>query len=201
MIAGVRKLDAPHFRGFNVFVLRDWIAPPDSLGLQCFGAFDEYLLRSRTDPDATRVEVPGAQGMSELTAFNTATLSGMRSLPERYRPLSALYTVALVSKSAEERFLWTNAPDWVKLSVETKDGNLDSITTSARDTKWRKIPLQEGDLFLHLHLLQPAPSLRLKSWATPQFFRLSRLIEATPHARAESSFVLRVASAAEDANV
>jgi|GEM_PF-1627713 len=177
MIVGARSLQRSDFRGFNVLTFADWNLPVETLGLTCMAAFDEALLRLRSDPEATRIAVPGSVSASPTTRVNTATESALRALPERYAP-SARFHSLFVQQEGLKRVVWTDFPAWVQVRIETREGTLDAVSFSPPNTTWRTFVLEDRDLRIHLSLIQGLCDFRPTLFEEPRFFRSAELIRA-----------------------
>lgn len=176
MILGTRAARGPQFTGMNVFLLRDWVLPADSLGLGSFKTFDEALSKMRSDADATRIVPLGLASLGPAADLNTATEAVFRNLPERHRGGADFYTLAVV-RTAEGRKIVANLPPWASIHVEKSDGEVDRLTRAANWSGWFACPLDVNDAFVHLSLFTEEFSARLNPVGEPRFRRLSRAIE------------------------
>ena len=188
MILGVRSFRAGRYKGVNVFLLKDWILPIDEMGREVFDTFDESLMRLRTDPQATRISLPGLD--SSLTDLNTATNAALRSVPDRYRYAVQLFSSAVkietdepVAESEVATVLWTNLPAWCSHAVETSGGDFFVVKEGSHlgrpRSGWRKLELESSDFRLHVF---PSGQTRVPSTlrvnAEPVFVRMGRLLDA-----------------------
>ena len=174
MILGIRAAQTPHFQGFNVVLVKDWILPMDHVGSGCFKAFDEALGKLKTDIDATRVMAESPQ----LTSLSTASETALRSVSDRYRPSTRLYTVAVTPNAdLSGRLLTWNSPAWIRVQIEDKDGALYSVRSPQDAHGWHSLPLRESDLFVHVCFFSEHGRLRLSQPSEARFFRLSQILE------------------------
>jgi hypothetical protein len=189
MIVGARAAQRPDFRGFNVLALPDWTGTPEPLAHSCFGAFDESLLRMRSDPDATRIAVAGATTVGPLTSVHTASETALRSLPERQSDGCRFHSLVVVAE-AGGLVAWTDLPAWALLQAESVDGRLENLDRGVVDGSWSKIALKPDDLRLHLCLFRAGANLSRACFQDTRFFRASELIRADV-CRARFSLLLR----------
>ncbi|MBS1984272.1 MAG: hypothetical protein JST16_08870 [Bdellovibrionales bacterium] len=176
MILGTRAVTQPQFIGVNVVLLRDWSTPVDLMGLGCFKAFDEALNKLRSDPDATRI---GGTVETREALWTTATSAALRSLPERHRSGASYWSLAVAAESDFQRkAVWTDLPAWATIYIEDQAGNCDRLERPVTPAgEFTKLSLNASDRFLHVVLFGQSLALRLGGSATPQFRRLSQLIE------------------------
>lgn len=186
MIVGARAAMRPDFRGFNVLSFADWSFPPETLGLPCFGAFDESVLKGRMDPDATRISAPGNLSGGPTTFVHTATETALRSLPERHARSTRMHSLFVVNEGPD-RFAWTDLPPWARVSVETAKGELELWSVANNAGAWTKLELRPDDLRLHLTLFHDLSDLRVQALSEPRFYRTADLIRAP---RAVACFAL-----------
>jgi hypothetical protein len=184
MILGHRIVNSSTFRGINLFLLRDWYMPIEALGAACFNAFDESLRRLRSDPNATRLHVPGQAGQNELNTLHTATVSALRSLPERYREGAEVFTL-LVSR-ADPGTMLSNLPAWAFVTTETQSGELylhsSAIVEAPSQARpahsnWQSLRVESDDNFVHVSLFSPTPRVSLAENYACRFLRMSTLLE------------------------
>jgi len=172
MILGMRSIAGQPIHGINIFVTRDWLLPIDELGLRCFHSFDEIFFRLKNDPEATQFAIKGIDDKI-LTRLNTATLAAERSLPERVRSSSQLWSIAL-----SENHLWCRLPGWAQIAIEKASGTWEKLnTTQTSSGSWTKIPLTKNDIKAHVILLNSKPQLSLNSNEDARFYRMAEIIE------------------------
>ena len=148
----------------------------EQLGHACFDAFDESLVKQKSDSDATKVFSINSKS-PEITTLNTATESALRVIPERYRASSHLFTLAKSITNAA--LLYAHLPLWAFPIVEDISGNFTLIESNSQQAKhkWVELSLQSEDRFLHLNLFSKSSVPRIAPITDHDaFLRLADLV-------------------------
>jgi hypothetical protein len=190
MILGARSFDLHPYRGINIFLCKSWSPPLDFYGRQALQAFDETLLRLKSDTEATRLYVVDSKEPREITDMNTAAAAALRSLPEKMRASCQIFTTI---QSRDLQGLWSNLPNWTLLRAEAQNGDLHDLRLPEGTPQWQRVPTEADDRWIHLSFFGSAGRLSLRPEAGPFFARLSALIHSAenPHLCPSLSFRLK----------
>lgn len=172
MIVALRACETELFRGLQVFTLKDWHEPIDEIGNACFDVFDEALEKLKSDPDATRIQ-DSALIDNEVTRFNTATETALRSVAVKHSETVGLYTVAF--SRLDERKVYFRLPPWLHLQSETVDGNFHALKFSDQESTWREFTLESTEMALHVRAFNCDGYPPIGPVLDRAFFRLSDL--------------------------
>jgi len=148
MILGVRALDGPKLRGFQALLIREWTLPIQVPVDKVFSSFDESFLRLQQDPDATRIG-PFRDASDDLKLIHTAHRSALKSLPERLRHQSELFTVAQSRQDPQSMDLYW--PRWLPIEIESESGSTWELQSLSRQWKTEKLESLDRRLLLRTH--------------------------------------------------
>lgn len=144
MLAG-RWRNSASFTGAVLASFRDWGPGVTSSAKSCFEAFDEILLKVRSDSEATRVISLDERGPP--AEILTGLEGARRNVPQRWRKEVDLYVAVVVRKLNGGRDLLWNTPPWCAIFIESANGTLSRL--HGQD-EWNRSPLQADDRCLHV---------------------------------------------------
>lgn len=183
MLAG-RWKSSSSFTGAVFATFRESGSSVAASAKSCFEAFDEVLLKVRTDAEATRVISLDEQGPPPeiLTGIEGAK----RGVSQRLRKEVKLFVAAAIRKPSGGRDLLWNTPPWYSIFVERADGTLSKLVGRS---EWNRAPLDAEDRALHI---VPLGQEFRWGYAVPEgecvTRRMSQLVEESREPRTQLRF-------------
>ncbi len=192
MILGARSFRVSRYTGFNIFLLKDWNLPISNLGTLAFSSFDETLMKLKSDPNSTRLSPINSSHIFSSELY-TATKAALKTIPEKSRKQTHIYTVAFAKNSSGNLQMVYHLPAWSHMFSESLDGQLEKIDfKTSSGEEWFYTATEAHDKYFHLSFFSSNIVPQLELTSKPKFYRLSSAIERSSSPLSAVSLSLRI---------